>query len=149
MSYLVGKSNKTSINCVPFLQISVINCDTIHKRMWHHFSKPSALSHCLVNPQCQNPKHWPPPYLTNSSSCVNLVKSRCHWTKGSIFTPHCVLGALVALVFNRAFYTLLSPTLFVMLILIWPFFVASTHNRLHNFAIHLKAHGWFYLWGMS
>ena len=65
-------SGKTSINCVPFLQISVINCDTIHKRMWHHFSKPSA-SLASHKPTLQ---FWPPWFwnLTNSS-CVNLVKA--------------------------------------------------------------------------
>ena len=65
-------SGKTSINCVPFLQISVINCDTIHKRMWHHFSKPSA-SLASQKPTLQ---FWPPWFwnLTNSS-CVNLVKA--------------------------------------------------------------------------
>ena len=87
-------SGKTSINCVPFLQISVINCDTIHKRMWHHFSKPSASwaqqnQHCSFDPP--GFETWP-----TARAWIWSKQVQPNWTKDKRvnfhFSPHCVLS---------------------------------------------------------
>ena len=125
-------SGKTSINCVPFLQISVINCDTIHKRMWHHFSKPSAWTATTLlaqKPTALTPWFW---NLTNSS-CVNLVKAGAtQLDKGqkgqfSLLAPLCFVVVLHLLlfafktVFNRAvFFTLVQLSAACLL----PFFLS-------------------------
>ena len=94
-------SGKTSINCVPFLQISVINCDTIHKRMWHHFSKPSASlasqnQHCSFDPP--GFETWP-----TARAWIWSKQVQPNWTKDKrvnfhYYSPHCVWCHYTALV---------------------------------------------------